>query len=284
MNKVLFLNLHKLFFRFAALLSIVVSTLSHAHAETTYTIGIVPQFEARKLRLIWKPILDEIEKETGFKFIIRGSPTIPAFENEFNSGKFDFAYMNPYHIMLANKSQGYIPLVRDVGRKLFGILVVSKTSGINSVEDLNGKLLAFPAPNALGASLLLRADLRDKFHIDFEETYVKSHSSVYLNVILGQAEAGGGVQKTFKEQSSSIQNRLKVIYETDKLPPHPIAVHPRVPEGDREKVTQAFLNLGKSEDGKVLLSKIPITNVGPTSMEDYLPLSKLGLEKYYVNP
>ena len=265
----------------------IVSTMGivqKTYAETPYTIGVVPQFEARKLRSIWNPIINELEKETGLKFQIQGSSTIPAFEKEFNAGKFDIAYMNPYHIVLANRNQGYLPIVRDVGRKLYGILVVSSTGGINKIEDLNKKLLAFPAPNALGASLLIRAALREKFKIDFEEVYVKSHSSTYLNVALGQAQAGGGVQKTLKQQKLAVQKRLKVLYETEKVAPHPIAIHPRIPKEHVKKITSALLKIGKSENGKKLLSKIPIKVIGKATIEDYLPLEKMGLDKYYINP
>jgi len=126
---------------------------AHAENKKTYTIGIVPQFEIRHIRKIWNPILNEIEKKTGYKLKLVGSPTIPDFEREVTAGRFDFAYMNPYHMLVAEKKQGYIPLVRDNGRKLQGILVVRNDDEIKSVQDLEDKKIAFPAPNALGASL-----------------------------------------------------------------------------------------------------------------------------------
>ena len=91
-------------------------------AGTTYTVGVVPQYEARRLRHIWQPILNHLETETGEKLELMGSPTIPTFEAEFMDGEFDFAYMNPYHLVVAYRKVGYQPLVRDVGRNLFGVL------------------------------------------------------------------------------------------------------------------------------------------------------------------
>ena len=96
--------------------------------EKIYVVGIVPQYETHRLYAIWRPILTQLEKETGLKFKLRGSPTIPDFEREFLQGKFDFAYMNPYHVLLANQNQGYKPLIRDHGRKLYGVLVTRKDS------------------------------------------------------------------------------------------------------------------------------------------------------------
>lgn len=253
-----------------------------AEKKHVYTIGIVPQFEIRHIRKIWQPILKEIEKNTGYKLKLLGSPTIPDFESEFNAGKFDFAYMNPYHLLLANDSQGYRPLIRDIGRKLHGILVVRRDSGINSVRDLEGAKIAFPAPNALGASLLMRANLSNDYNIKFNPIYVKTHSSVYLNVVVQQTSAGGGVQKTLNQQRFNIKSALKILHRTPGVAPHPLAVHPRISVEVREKIKNTFLLLGESDIGRSLLAKIPMKKVGVAKMSDYTPLKKYNLEKFYV--
>lgn len=250
--------------------------------KKVYTVGVVPQFDSLKLRKIWYPILKELTERTGVRFIIKGSPTIPAFEREFNAGAFDFAYMNPYHVLLASKSQGYIPLVKDKGRTLHGILVVRKDSPVKSPKDLEGKLIAFPAPNALGASLMIRAAFQDEFHIKIRPKYVQTHSSVFLNVALAEADAGGAVQKTLSQQPSDIKNSLRVLYRTKEVSPHPFAAHPRVSPHVREKVLNAILEMGKSAKGKALLKKVPVAEIGLASMEDYYPLEELRLERFYV--
>ena len=245
-------------------------------------IGIVPQYEVRQLQQIWQPLLDHLEKQTGEHFILVGSPTIPAFETEFLKGEFDFAYMNPFHLIMAHKKAGYLPLVRDVGRQLSGILVVSKSSGIGQVSALAGQTIAFPAPNALGASLQMRQELTDIFKLDFSPIYVKTHDSVYLNVLLGDAAAGGGVLSTLQQQQPEIRAQLKIIHQTAPVAPHPIAFHPRVPNRLVQKVKNALLDLGKTQAGKDLLSKIPITTIGQASFEDYHPLEAMDLERFYV--
>jgi phosphonate transport system substrate-binding protein len=247
-----------------------------------YTFGVVPQFDARKVYAIWRPILNELEKNTGYKFRLAGSPTIPAFEVQFTVGEFDFAYMNPYHALKAAQSQQYVPLVRDVGRTLYGIIVVRQDSPITRVEQLDGKTVAFPAPNALGASLIPRADFENRFGIKAVPRYVQSHSSVYLNVALGRVEAGGGVQKSFSQQDTAVRNKLRIIYQTREFSPHPVVAHGRIPKAVRDKVTQAFFKLAETEQGRILLSKVPINKIGPASLADYQPLSEWGLDKYYV--
>lgn len=264
------------------LLSIATSLCYPAAAERVYTVGVVPQFEARALAAIWVPILEELETRTGLKLKMVGSPRIPEFEEGFEAGEFDFAYMNPYHLLVANDKQGYLPLVRDGGRQLFGVLTVRKDSPIESVAELDGQVISFPAPNALGAALLMRADLDSIHNIEFEAVYVSTHTSSYLNVVLGRAVAGGGVMGTFNRQKEEIKDQLRVLYETRRMPPHPFAVHPRIPVEIREEVQNAILEMAATEEGAKLLSKIPIRKAIAASLDDYSPLLEWGLENYFV--
>lgn len=247
-----------------------------------YTVGIVPQFDMHDLHVIWQPILDALQERTGLYFELKGSASIPAFEKGFAEGDFDFAYMNPYHMLVANELQGYVPLVRDVGKSLYGILVVHKDSSFNDVQDLDGELVAFPAPNALGASLLMRAELERLHGVTVIPRYVRSHTSTYLNVALRETAAGGGVQKTFDQQPAEVRNMLRIIYKTREVPPHPFSAHRDVPVAIRQQVRQALLRLDQTDQGRRLFLQIPVTRLGSAGIGDYRLLKDLELEHYYV--
>ena len=253
-----------------------------ACAAKTYTFAVVPQFEQHKLFGIWLPIIDELERRTGLRFkLIASLRTVPETERQLSAGAFDFVYANPYQIMREGGRQGYIPLVRD-SVPVRGILVVRKDSPIKSLAELDGKPLAVPSLNAIGASLLLRADLSRLYHVKLVPLNVKTHSSVYLHVVNGLTPAGGGVEKTLQQQDKAVRDALKVLYTTREIPSHPIAAHPRVPAKDREKVRQAFLDMNGTKGGRELLSKIPMKQAVPASLEDYLPMRAWGLESYWV--
>jgi phosphonate transport system substrate-binding protein len=264
----------------AGILAVVVLTATTASAAT-YSIGVVPQFEPRKMFGIWQPIVAELEKRTGNHFNLVVPLTVGEFEQELEKGTYDFVYANPYHIMRMSETQHYIPLVRD-GVPLRGILVVRKDSPVRDIKELDGKSLAIPSPNALGASLLLRADLEHLYHVRMKMVNVKTHSSVYLNVLNKLTDAGGGVEKTFDEQDKAIRDALRVIYTTREMPSHPVAAHPRVDKTVREQVRQALLALAATPAGKTLLDDVPMKQPVAASMNEYRAMRNWGLEAYWT--
>jgi phosphonate transport system substrate-binding protein len=261
--------------------AIILTTAVQAGRKVVYRVGVVPQFEIRKIHDAWEPLLQELEKRTGYRFDLQGSKSIGEFEKQFLAGQFDLAYMNPYHLIMANKAQGYQPILRDLGKKLQGVLVVANDSNITDIGQLSDQRIAFPSPNALGASLLMRAELHDQFGLAFEPLYVKTHDSVYLNTVLGQTAAGGGIEKTLQAQNTQIRSRLRVIHKTQQVNAHPIAVHPRLPDDVIHTVTRAFIELSHTPGGRKLLSEIPIENIGTAQISDYADLSAMRLERFY---
>jgi len=249
-------------------------------ADKVYSIGVVPQKKKMTLYKNWNLIMKELTRVSGVRLSLRLSQNIPVFENEFKKGDFDFAYMNPYHALMAEEAVGYTPLIRDINKKLFGILVVKKNSTIKSPKDLNGQDIAFPAPNALAASLMIRAALTDEFNIKIKPYYVNTHSSVYLNVATGIMVAGGGVQKTLAQQSGDLKDNLKVLYRTISVTPHPFVAHPRVPLEIQNKIKKAFIQMNDSAKGRGLLGLIPIKEAGEASLKEYGSLKELRLERF----
>ena len=263
----------------AALLFFSLFSTARAADELVYSFGVTPQFDSRTTNDTWSPILAQLQARTGLRFELMGAPNIPAFERRFGQQEFDFAYVSPYLAMLASSS--YVPLVRDVATLLVGIIVVRKDGPIQDLRSLQGKSMAFPAPNAMAASLMTRAHL-DQLGVAVQPHYVKTHTSVYLNVALGQTDAGGGVLQTLEEQPLNVRERLRVLDKTIGVAPHPVVANKRIDPKVRERVRAALLALGETAEGRALLVKVPINRLGRADAEDFLPLKRLGLNKFYV--
>lgn len=257
-------------------------SVSSSRAEQTYTIAVVPQFTPIDVGMRWTPLLKRLEQETGLGFQLRVFEKIPDFELDFLRGGPDFVYLNPYHMLMAEKAQGYIPLVRGA-TSLSGILVVKDDGPIRTLADINGAKLAFPSPNAFGASLYMRALLAEKEKIQFTPVYVGTHQNVYRHVLLGVEAGGGGISATLARETDAVRERLRVLFRTPGTAPHPLAAHPRVPRAIRDKLTQALLDLERDPAGKQMLDNVELSGAIKADMErDYRPLEGLRLDHYLV--
>ena len=252
-------------------------------AGQSYSVFVVPQITPVAIHKAWAPVLEKLGAETGLTFELVVKPSIPDFEEALSSGTPDFAFMNPYHFIVAKRHKGYIPLLRDSATLLEGILVVRKDSPLQAVEELNGQTVAFPAPNAFAASLFMRAQLASK-HITINPSYVKTHSNVYRSVLLGDAAAGGGVNNTFEREPADVRDQLRVLYITPKSAPHPLAVNPRISKAVRAKVLAGFIKLAADPANAELFNAIQIPKpVAADYARDYKALEALGLDKFAVS-
>lgn len=250
-------------------------------AAPRFSVAVVPQLPAADLHRAWAPALERIGRTTGHCYDLVLTKTIPEFEELFSKGTPDFAFLNPYHQVMAHARQGYRPLVADTTR-LTGILVVRRDSKAQSLKDLNGQTLAFPAPNAFAASLLMRAIL-SREGVNIQADYVKTHNNVYRSVLQGGHAAGGGVNNTLEREPEALQQQLRVLYETPGFSPHPISAHPRVASSAAAALQKAVLGLQSSEDGLKMLDEIQMPKPRVvTQQADYQPLVELRLETFVV--
>lgn len=259
-------------------------------AETTPAVesgdlvfSIVPRSPPSQTHRDWLPLLERLSRIVGARFSIRVYNDLSDFETDLHNGVPDFVFLNPYQQAIAGRRPGYVPLVREGQQLLSGLLVVRADSPIRTLADLRGKTIAYPHPNAFGASLYMRAVLHEKFGIQSVPRYVTTHTNVYRNVLRGLADAGGGVNATLNQEPAAVRDKLRVLYETPAVAPHPVSAHPRVPSGVRTAVARAIKQLAASPESRSLLATIGVPHpVDADHGRDYAPLARLHFEKYAV--
>ncbi len=266
-----------LYFILSALL-IVSQDLIASPENTPYQVYIVPQLSPLVTYQAWTLILEKLAEKTGLKFELIVPPNIPDFEKDVNNGLPDLAFMNPYHMTIAKHRQGYIPLVRDSANLLEGNIVVQKDNPIKSINELKNQTIAFPAPNAFAATLLIRS-LLVKQNIPITPLYANTHSNVYRTVALGDVLAGGGIKNTFTREPLDIQQQLRVLYTTPRYAPHPLAAHPRIPIKIRQEISAAFIKLANDSTNKEIFVSIQMTKpIEANYQKDYKVIEKLKFE------
>lgn len=263
-------------------LVILASVISFtAVAEPVYTIGRAPQLSAVATSKAWTPFIEYLNQHTAFQFKLQVYQDRGEFENDLLHGGPDFYYGNPGYLIVGKKTHGYQGLLRSDKKQLKGIIVVKADSDVQNIEQLRNKDLVFPGKNAFAASLYIRSLLKKSLKMPFKENYVSGHDNVYRAVLLGRYIAGGGVYRTLDREPEALKNKLKVIYETPGMAPHPLAVHPRVPKKVSLALLETVLAMPSDPAGKQILDKIKLKNpIAVDFARDYASIEDLALEMY----
>jgi len=276
----------------AGLLAGAASTLGlapNSHAATTnnastkvWRLAVVPQLTPLEMSRFWSPIVQALGA-AGIQCELVVYPSIAAFEPEFLSGKADFVFLNPYHMVMAKRAHRYEPLLHDT-RPLEGVLVVKNDGPVKKIEQLKDHRISFPAPNAFAASLYIRSVLEGEHRLVYETHYALNHRNAIRQILTGDSAAAGVVKTTLEKEPAEIQQSLRILYTTPALSPHPLAAHPRVPMAVRKAVVDALLALAQNPETKPLMAGIQMPNpVLASYAADYAPLERLRIEKFVVS-
>ena len=254
---------------------------SYLSAEQTYILARAPQFSSVTMSRLWTPFVKYLSHTTGYKFRLKLYHDRTDFEADLKQGRPDLFYANPGYFAVMHRKYAYVPLVRSNARQLKGIIVARKNSGIDSIQQLNGKTISFPGKNAFAASLYIRSILKNKLKINIKTKYIAGHDNVYRSVVSGRSLAGGGVYRTLNVEQVNLKSQLKVVYETPGLAPHPLAAHPRLTKKIQEAVIKSVLKLSTEKEGRAMLSAIKLIKpIRADFQRDYQMLDSMAVEMY----
>jgi phosphonate transport system substrate-binding protein len=154
-------------------------------------------------------------------------------------GKVDLFHDSVVPTLVLSKWTGAVPILRQwkYGEPEYeGVIVVRKESGINSVKDLKGKVIAFEEPHSTSASILPRMLLEEN---KLKLIQVKSRENVKpgavgymygadgssVNVLMtGRVDAATTVPREIDRLKPEVRSALKVIGTTVRVPRQIIAV------------------------------------------------------------
>src|SRR5262249_29782263 len=132
-------------------------------------------------------------------------------------GKVDLFHDSVVPVLLLQKWSGAIPILRQwkYGEPDYeGVIVVQKTSGINMLADLKGKVIAFEEPHSTSASVLPRMLFEEKKIKLNHITSVENAKADAVNFIYGSDGSAVNVLMTGRVDAATTIHR-----EIDRLKP-----------------------------------------------------------------
>jgi phosphonate transport system substrate-binding protein len=253
-----------------------------------YVFAVHPLHNPKRLFEVYQPLVRLINDRAGsaFRLKLEASRNYAAFEEKFYAGKFHFALPNPYQTVIGEE-RGY-RIVAKMGddERFRGIIVVRRDSRIETIADLRGAAISFPAPTALAGTMMPKL-LLHSLGIDFRDIelrYVGSQESAIMNVYLGKTKAASTWPPPWEllsQRRPEVAQELVVKWQTDSLVNNGIVVRKDVPEQHWRIAIDTFLTLHTHEAGRLILRRMDLSRFEDAESATYEPVRQF-LKTYEV--
>lgn len=240
------------------LLAVALAPSAARAAAPEYEFGVLPQVATAKVAEMWVPFLERLSEASGVNLRFVTAPTISEFGTRANAGAYAFYYHNT--LAYVQQEQLYTPFAREVGAKTVGVLVVAKDSKLSKLQDLRGATITIPSAGSFGAAVLPLFAIQREGGLDLQKdlkvVVSGSHEAGYQSVLLGKAEAAGGLTRTFNLMPDETKSRLRILYTTKEYSPLPFASRKDVPPEVVAKVQKALVEFAKNPANTPILEAL----------------------------
>ncbi|MCM3041117.1 phosphate/phosphite/phosphonate ABC transporter substrate-binding protein [Paenibacillus motobuensis] len=258
------------------------------YVPTTLTVQFVPSQNADTLEAKAKPLEKLLSDKIGIPVKVSVSTDYNTIIEAMASKKVDVGFLPPTAYVLA-KEKGAAEVILQAQR--FGVqddtgapttdlvdfyksmIIVKKDSSIQSVADLKGKKIAYQNVTSSAGFVWPAAKLMDAGLDplkDVEAITVKGHDQGVLAVLNGDVDAAAIFQdarNTVKKDYPSVFEDTRVLAYTEPIPNDTISVRSDMSQEWIEKLQNAFIELGKDEEGHKIISEI-YTHEGYVKSDD----------------
>ena len=209
------------------------------------------------------------------EFKLEASRNYASYDKKLFSGYFDFSLPNPYQTV-KSLEHGYKVFGKMGDDKNFrGIILVRKDSNIKNISDLKGKVVSYPAPTALAATMMPQYYLHThgiNINKDIKNSYVGSQESSIMNVYLKKSIAASTWPppwRAFIKERPEVAKEVEIKWETDYLPNNGLVVRKDIPKELVEQVSTLLFNLHTTKEGQYILKAMELSRFKKADEDTY---------------
>jgi phosphonate transport system substrate-binding protein len=264
-------------------------------------IYFTPSVDAKRISFNAKALVDFLEKETGYYYTTAVPASFIAVVEAFGTGKVDIAAINTFSYLMANAKYGAeakLRIVRDNNQTSYkGQFITRFDSGIDSIQDINGRSFAYVDPSSTSGYILPKAML-DRMHIKPSETvFAMRHDNVVTMVYQGQVAAGAtyyappdpktgeilDARMRVEKQFPDVAQKIKIIGFTEDIPNDPWVFRKDMNKDMENKIIDALIKFVHTDAGRKAMYDIyDIVGLIRTKDSDYNKLRNL-LEEQHIS-
>lgn len=265
-------------------------------------IGLIPEQNIFKQLELYEPLAGYLSKKSGIKIQLKVLSRYGNIAKNFTSLGLDGAFLGSFTYTLAHAQLGVEPVARpeydDGTSTYYGMIFVRKDSGINTAEDMKGKVFAF-VDKATTAGYLLPLAYFKEHGIEDYTTYLKefyftgTHEDAIYDVLNKRADIGAAkntVYYSVAETDNRINEELVILERSPDVPQNGLAFRKDLDIDVRKSIKNALLTMHDDPDGKKILKDFRAKRFIETTDDDYAAVYEyihhigLNLNAYqYVN-
>jgi len=268
---------------FISILTILFFTPILSVASDKYSLGVFPYNSARQIISIYGPVTQDLGKKAQANISLKTASNFYKFTKNLEAEIYDLALIQPFDYPNAIDKFNYTPIAR-LDAPLVAFYIVLEDSDIQSLEDLRGKVIAFPPPPA-AISHLAKAELNSlgiSPEKDVKIQYQKNHDSCLHEVLIHRASACPTDFSNIKKMGENRKNKFRVLKQTKELPHILFVGHKRVPQNILNKLKKQIISWKNNKNGKSILKKMGMPGFVSVKDSDYKVM--YSLQKKQITP
>jgi len=247
-----------------------------------YRFAVHPLYNPSQLNVVYQPLIDYMNRHIdGVNFQLEASRDYAAFEVKFRARQPQFILPNPWQTLAAIKSGFSVIAIAGDADDFKGIFLIRRDSAISTPSDVKGKVVSYPSPTALAATILPQYYLHHHgidVNRDIDNRYVGSQESSIMHVLLKQSDIGATWPvpwRHFQKEHPQEAAQMRVIWETPTLINNSVMVRNDVPPTIREQVSKLLTGLALTAEGRTLLQHMETARFQAANDADYAPVREL---------
>lgn len=242
----------------------------------TIVVGDISDEPAKKIEE-YQPFADylaaELDIDTGAVTI---APDMETMAKWLASGKVDVYFDSPYPSMIVSNLSGAKPILRrwKDGVSAYNTIIFTRSdSGIKTLDDLKGEMVAFEEPFSTSGYMLplthlLEAGLTPSEKADADANVTTDEVGYVFSeddentiqwALAGRVSAAAVGAPAFLEIPEDVRQQLTVLAETEPLPRHMVLLSPSLSNQEATNIKTTLLAMDEAESGQSVLMEFEET-------------------------
>ncbi len=246
----------------------------------------VPSMEASSVVTSGEAIGKYLQQETGYHFKVAVPTSYAAVIEAIGAYQADIAWLPTFAYILAKEkydSQVKFMTIRKGLNKYCGQFVARTDSGIETLEDIAGKVIAYTDAASTSGYIYPSAILQQKGIKPAKYTFAGGHPQAITAVYNGTADVGctywsppdaSGIPMDAREKLlqtyPDVFQKIRIVALTDSIPNDTVTFRKKLPAEIEAKLTDALAKFSQSPKGQAIMRELyDIDGLTPATDKDY---------------